>query len=1151
MSIYRCKILTFYEFLSSNLGSENADKFLAVASDGSLKFEDAPEAAQLEARVEALEDDMDNLIKSSEPYDIVANATNHITNNYITVDGNLGSSEAWEVYGIENNGYTSVTYSCYNGGIDGLTMVAFYSSSTISSANLISIIPATTIDSLNTGTVEVPAGTTYIALSNKVASGNCSGTASTQGIIPIMQQDIAWLQREIEAIAGKTVKEGLKIAITGDSISTSTTNRCPEITVMQEDIDAGVQLGAWLTTYDALPMTLGGISYTTADIGKYVTFIPVQEDLGKTVGNESIYNGVGTKVWWEWFQDIGAETINGTYSSGSMCSHESATLERLRTAHGWHDSQIRRLGKRIPGTMKRESPDIIIMYRGCNDMTHSPYAKLTSNYFDGLNWTYPTTDVLSSGFGFKEACSIWVKKLRQAYPKAQIVFATQNNWKRIRYSKFPVDNGDYSLPAFNSAIREIANFFGCETVDFDKDGITFENMYPTYISDSSSIPTHPNNLGHKVMGLKAIMDLDAKLDLFKIEPLTEEGKVAYQIVSNLTDATLSNSDPVYTGDTYTATVTASSIVGDVTVTMGGVIVPNAYNASTGVITVSNVTGDITVSNTVAPVETVVLTQNLTHATSSNTEGTMNKNYPNNVVITAEQGYKIDNVTVTMGGVDITDSSYVYYANDAEVNISNVTDDVTITAVATLVNANYTILKQLQGKAGKCIGTGVVGSPFATVATKIHTLNTVAISQAFGIFGDIFCNIAADYKFSTGGQQTPSTDVTATPNTDYFIKMGGVGSSTSTLEIFAGNDPQMTTRLGVTATRNATASYPFSYLGLDQEDAAGYSMTGAIMYYSYVYDSNNNLIHSYIPAKLNSNNVEGLYDLSTNTFLEFKNSGASSVNVTQNLTHATSSVGDHISTGPANIVITADDGYMIDSITATMGGVDITAVSYEFYPNGAEINIANVTDDITITATTTFVNSDYRVMKELVGQTGKCVDTALAYTSVGSVTAKIHSTLPRHNQGWGYYGYIFCNEYQNTTLDVIDFATGGTSSYWAGVRTGVVPGNRYLIRLENINTATGTLKVYDGLDVGMATLLGSTSRAHGSLNHSLTFVGFNKIEGGTTSYSCTGQPLCWAKVYGSDNTLIRDFIPVTKISTDEQGLYDIVNDTFVGFSSVTQ
>ena len=49
------------EFLSSNLGSENADKFLAVASDGSLKFEDAPEAAQLEARVEVVEDSAINI----------------------------------------------------------------------------------------------------------------------------------------------------------------------------------------------------------------------------------------------------------------------------------------------------------------------------------------------------------------------------------------------------------------------------------------------------------------------------------------------------------------------------------------------------------------------------------------------------------------------------------------------------------------------------------------------------------------------------------------------------------------------------------------------------------------------------------------------------------------------------------------------------------------------------------------------------------------------------------------------------------------------------------------------------------------------------------------------------------------------------------
>ena len=76
------------EFLPSNLGSENTGKFLAVDTDGSVICEDAPEAAQLEARVEVLEDDMDGLIRNdSIEVDITTAATIHETAKYAKAIG--------------------------------------------------------------------------------------------------------------------------------------------------------------------------------------------------------------------------------------------------------------------------------------------------------------------------------------------------------------------------------------------------------------------------------------------------------------------------------------------------------------------------------------------------------------------------------------------------------------------------------------------------------------------------------------------------------------------------------------------------------------------------------------------------------------------------------------------------------------------------------------------------------------------------------------------------------------------------------------------------------------------------------------------------------------------------------------------------------
>ena len=75
------------------------------------------------------------------------------------------------------------------------------------------------------------------------------------------------------------------------------------------------------------------------------------------------------------------------------------------------------------------------------------------------------------------------------------------------YFEFPTRNGQYTLPQMNDTIRDIANTMGCGLIEFDKDGITFENCYPTYISDSATIPTHPNSTGHSVMADKANSDI--------------------------------------------------------------------------------------------------------------------------------------------------------------------------------------------------------------------------------------------------------------------------------------------------------------------------------------------------------------------------------------------------------------------------------------------------------------------------------------------------------------------------------------------------------------------------------------------------------------------------------------------------------------------
>ena len=194
---------------------------------------------------------------------------------------------------------------------------------------------------------------------------------------------------------------------------------------------------------------------------------------------------------------------NVSWSGASISSHEGNTNE-YKTSYAWHPAQINKLAKRdsAGGTI---TPDVVIISRGTNDMTHSPYTSLTDFGADAMS--IPDTDYADSSYDFKVAYCMTIKKIREAYPQAKIIVCTLNLFKRLNDTQFPTNNGYNTLPEYNNAIREVADMMGCGLIEFDKDGITFENCYPTFISDDSTHPTHPNPTGHTRMAEKAIIDI--------------------------------------------------------------------------------------------------------------------------------------------------------------------------------------------------------------------------------------------------------------------------------------------------------------------------------------------------------------------------------------------------------------------------------------------------------------------------------------------------------------------------------------------------------------------------------------------------------------------------------------------------------------------
>lgn len=160
--------------------------------------------------------------------------------------------------------------------------------------------------------------------------------------------------------------------------------------------------------------------------------------------------------------------------------------------------------------------------------------------------------------------------------------------------------------------------------------------------------------------------------------------ISYQnsITYNMTNVSASNAAAtVENGGSYSTTLTASGgfVLGSVTVTMGGIdITTAAYDSSTGSITVPVVTGDIAITAS-AISNARSITYALTNAASSNTASFVNDGGSYTTTLTANSGYALSSVTVTMGGTDITNTAY--NANTGLVSIASVTGDVVITAVA--------------------------------------------------------------------------------------------------------------------------------------------------------------------------------------------------------------------------------------------------------------------------------------------------------------------------------------------------------------------------------------------------------------------------------------------------------------------------------------
>ncbi len=210
------------------------------------------------------------------------------------------------------------------------------------------------------------------------------------------------------------------------------------------------------------------------------------------------------------------------------------------------------------------------------------------------------------------------------------------------------------------------------------------------------------------------------------------------VTGTFTNITGSNSSlEVENGASYTNVLTLAdgALLMSLKVTMNGEDITNsAWDESTGTVSIDEVLGDICIIAS-ASLDAVSIVYDLTDISSTNNISSVIRGESYNTVLIAADGYDIGNVSVTMGGVDITDTAY--HPDICTVLIENITASVVIRAsrkgyVNLIASIGYTDGQRLS------TSTGVLKSESGYVTTGFIDMSS----------GDVIRTRGVDFRAST-------------------------------------------------------------------------------------------------------------------------------------------------------------------------------------------------------------------------------------------------------------------------------------------------------------------------------------------------------------------------------------------------------------------
>lgn len=418
----------------------------------------------------------------------------------------------------------------------------------------------------------------------------------------------------------------------------------------------------WETALETNTKNIAQVSTQYKDIAKQVENVgaPTQEQINVSVNSYLEKNPISFNQAWKnkkaTFYGDSLTEINFQYTKGYHKWVQEILGLTSYENFGVSGYKISDVYNKVNSTTA--TGDIIFVMCGVNDENFSTPL--------GTMGDATTSTIYGS---YDKLCSL----LKSKYPTKIILFITPHYQTR-----YPHNDGITSYEV-SKAMKEVCEKYAINVYD----NYAISGIYPQNDTNKTTFTTdgcHWNDLEHEIVG-KNLANYVLNTYRYVYTGSSSE-TTTYTVTNNLANSTSSNSNiSINKGSSYNATITANTgyNISSIKVTMGGTDISSTA-VSGNTITISNVTGNIIITVTTTSTSTTIkytITNTLTNCTNSNTATSVDENTSYSAIITANTGYRLSTVTVTMGGTDITNT----VVSNGVISIGNVIGDVIITAEA--------------------------------------------------------------------------------------------------------------------------------------------------------------------------------------------------------------------------------------------------------------------------------------------------------------------------------------------------------------------------------------------------------------------------------------------------------------------------------------